>query len=40
MLSPEEVAQQEAEKQSRKQSQLKKLKTAAPAAIGFKDNDR
>jgi non-ribosomal peptide synthetase component F len=35
MLSPEEVEQQEAEKKQRKQSQFKKLKTTAPAAVGL-----
>jgi hypothetical protein len=35
MLSPEEVAQQESEKKQRKQSQLGKLRTTAPAAIGL-----
>ncbi len=35
MLSAEEVAQQEAEKQSRKRSQSRKLKMASPTAIGL-----
>jgi len=35
MLSAEEVAQQEAAKQSRKQSQSKRLKMTAPTAVGL-----
>ena len=35
MLSPEDVARHEAEKRSRKQSQSKKLKATAPAAVGL-----
>ncbi len=39
MLSPEEIAQQEAEKKTRKQSQLKKLKTTAPEAVSLSTDD-
>jgi acyl carrier protein len=39
MLSPEEVAQQEAEKTQRKQSQFKKLKATAPAAVGLSGDE-
>ena len=39
MLSPEELDQQESEKQKRKMSQLKKLKTAAPEVVGFSAED-
>jgi non-ribosomal peptide synthetase component F len=35
MLSPEEIKQQEAEKQQRKQSQSKRLKTTAPAPVSL-----
>jgi amino acid adenylation domain-containing protein len=40
MLSPEELAQQEAEKKHRKQSQFSKLKATAPTPVGLpKDPD-
>jgi acyl carrier protein len=39
MLTPEEIEQQEAEKKQRKQSQFKKLKTTAPAAIGLSTDE-
>ena len=39
MLSSDEVEQQEAEKKQRKQSQFKKLKTTAPAAVGLSLDD-
>ena len=39
MLSPEELAQQEAEKKNRKHSQFKKLKATVPQAIGFAADD-
>ena len=39
MLSQEEIEQQEAEKKQRKQSQFRKLKTAAPEAIGLSTDE-
>jgi len=35
MLSPEELAQQEADKKQRKHSQFSKLKSTAPAPVGL-----
>jgi non-ribosomal peptide synthetase component F len=39
MLSPEEVAQQDAEKKQRKQSQFKKLKSTAPEPVGLSSDN-
>ena len=39
MLSSEEVAQEEGETKSRKQSQFQKLKATVPEAIGIPAND-
>jgi non-ribosomal peptide synthetase component F len=39
MLSPEELELQEAEKNQRKQSQFKKLKTTAPKTVGISLDD-